>query len=95
MLSIIRRNNLIFYIHALDNWCDDALDLSSGTEGKLTVGSKWPVGTHCQWLISAIDDQHYINLEFESLDVSIAELNYQLTEAQINSTSSDSFSSHS
>ena len=70
MLSIIRRNNLISYIHALDNWCDDALDLSSGTEGKLTVGSQWPIGTHCQWLISAIDDQHYINLEFESLDVS-------------------------
>ena len=95
MLSIVQRNNLIFYIHALDNWCDNALDLSNGTEGKLTVESKWPIGTYCQWLIPAIDDKHYINLEFESLDVSIAELNYQLTEAQINSTSSDSFSSHS
>ena len=70
MLSIIRSNNLIFHIHVLDNWCDDALDMSSATEGKLTVESQWPIGTHCQWLISAIDDQHYINLEFESLDVS-------------------------
>ena len=76
MLSIVGWNNLIFYIHALDNYCDNALDLSNGTDGKLTVESEWPVGTHCQWLISAIDENHYITLEFQSLDVSIAELNY-------------------
>ena len=44
--------------------------------GKLTVENKWPVGTHCQWLISAIDDKHYVILEFENVDVRIADLDY-------------------
>ena len=68
------RNNFIF-THALDNLCQNALDLSNG---KLIVESNWPVGTHCQWLISAVDDKHYVNLEFdfENFDVRIAESNY-------------------
>ena len=36
----------------------------------------WPVGTHCQWLISAVDDKHYVNLEFESLNVRTYEFNH-------------------
>ena len=53
--------------------CENALDLSNG---KLIVESNWPVGTYCQWFISAVDDQHYVNLEFENIDVRIAELNH-------------------
>ena len=57
----------------LDNLCDNALDLSNG---KLIVESNWPVGTHCQWLISAIDDKDYLNLEFQDVDVITYELNF-------------------
>ena len=59
------RNNFIF-THALDNLCENALDLSNG---KLIVESYWPFGTYCQWLISAVDEKHYVNLEFENIDV--------------------------
>ena len=58
----------------LDNLCENALDLSNG---KLIVESNLPVGTFCQWLISAINDKQYVNLEFENLDVRIPELNYR------------------
>ena len=61
------------FTHVLDNLCENALDL---TNGKLIVESYWPGGTYCQWLISAIDDDHYVNLEFHYLDVRIAEINY-------------------
>ena len=57
----------------LDNLCDNALDLSNG---KLIVESNWPFGTYCQWLISAVDDKHYVNLEFENINVRIWKLNY-------------------
>ena len=66
------RNNFNF-IHAIDNLCENALDL---TNGILIVESYWPGGTYCQWLISAVDDEHYVNLEFENIDVRFAELNY-------------------
>ena len=46
------------------------------TNGKLIVESYWPGGTYCQWLISAVDDEHYVNLEFENIDVRFAELKY-------------------
>ena len=57
----------------LDNLCENALDLSNG---KLIVESNLPVGTFCQWLISAINDKQYVNLEFENLDVRTYELNH-------------------
>ena len=57
----------------LDSWCNNALNLSSD---KLIVKSDLPFGTYCQWLISAVDDKHYVNLEFENIDVRITELNY-------------------
>ena len=66
------RNNFIF-TYVLDNLCENALDLSNG---KLIVESYWPFGTYCKWLISAVDDEHYVNLEFENIDVRFAELNY-------------------
>ena len=64
-----------FFTHALDNLCENALDLSNN---KLTFESNWQFGTYCQWLISAVDDKHYVILEFENIDVRIAEFNYLL-----------------
>ena len=59
----------------LDNLCDSALDLSNG---KLIVDNNFPHNTHCQWLISAVDDQDYVNLEIQDINVSNYELNYFL-----------------
>ena len=53
-------------IHSSENLCNNALDLSNR---ELVVENDWPFGMECQWLISAVDDQHYVNLEFENLDV--------------------------
>ena len=67
-------SNHFIFTHVLDNLCKNALDLSND---KLIVDdSKWQFGTYCQWLISAIDDKHYVILEFENVDVRIAELDY-------------------
>ena len=67
-------SNHFIFTHVLDNLCKNALDLSNN---KLIVDdSKWQFGTYCQWLISAIDDKHYVILEFENVDVRIAELDY-------------------
>ena len=63
--------NYFIFTHASDNLCENALDLSNN---KLTIESNWQFGTYCQWLISAVDDKHYVNLEFENIDVRIAEL---------------------
>ena len=52
-----------------DNLCQNTLDLING---KLIVESHFPYDTYCQWLISAIDDENYVNLEFQHLDVSIS-----------------------
>ena len=64
------RNNHIF-TNALDNLCQNALDLING---KLIIEGNLPTGTFCQWVISAPDDKHYVNLEFEKLDVRTTEL---------------------
>ena len=60
------RNNFNF-IHALDNLCENALDL---TNGNLIVDNNWPLGTYCQWLISAEDENSYITLDFQNINVS-------------------------
>ena len=62
--------------HGIDNLCQNTLDLING---KLIVESHFPYGTYCQWIISAVDDKHYVNLEFENIDVRIVELDYLLT----------------
>ena len=49
-----------------DNLCDNALDL---VNRQLKVENNWPVGTYCQWLISAQDDISYVTLEFQNLNV--------------------------
>ena len=61
-----------FCTYILERLCDNALDLSND---KLIVESNWPFGTYCQWLLSAEDDGHYINLQFEDIDVRINDLN--------------------
>ena len=60
-------SNHITFTHALDNLCNNALDLSNG---KLIVDNNWSLGTYCQWLISAEDENSYITLEFENIHVS-------------------------
>ena len=56
----------------IDNLCKKALNLNNEI---LIVESHFPYGTYCQWIISAVDDKHYVNLEFENIDVRIAEFN--------------------
>ena len=51
----------------LDNLCENALDLSNG---KLVVDNNWKIGTYCQWLISAEDENSYTTLEFQNMNVS-------------------------
>ena len=58
---------------SIDDLCQNILDLSNG---KLTYEDQLQTnlhrGTYCQWLISALDENHYVNLEFHNLDVSVA-----------------------
>ena len=58
--------NLIF-THILVNICNEALDLSNG---KLIVTNDFPENLHCKWLISAEDENSYITLEFDKINVS-------------------------
>ena len=48
-----------------DNICDNALDLANG----ILNLDNFPDGTYCQWLISAQDDNGYVTLEFQNLNV--------------------------
>ena len=60
-------DTIYVFTHILDNLCKNALDLSND---KLIVDdTKLQFGTYCQWLISAVDEKHYVNLEFERIDV--------------------------
>ena len=60
-------NEFIFTL-PLDNLCQNALDL---TNGKLIVEKNWQVGTYCQWQIPAKDENSYITLEFQNINVSL------------------------
>ena len=81
LLCIIWHSNIsinlsyhFIFTHVLDNLCENALDLSND---KLIVDdTKLQFGTYCQWLISAVDDKHYVTLEFENINVRIWKLNY-------------------
>ena len=79
-------DTIYVFTHILDNVCKNALDLSND---KLIINntiiytytytySNWQFGTYCEWLISAMDDKHYVILEFENIDVRIAELDFIL-----------------
>ena len=55
-----------FFALLTDNICDNALDLANGI---LNVKDNWPHGTYCQWMISAPNNDAYVILEFQNLDV--------------------------
>ena len=57
-----------FFTHSLVDLCENALDLGNS---KLTVQKHMPIGINCHWLISAADNKHYIDLEFENVNVRI------------------------
>ena len=56
-----------------DNLCDNALDLINGqlSVEKVIFGNDLPLGTYCQWMISAQDDDGYVTLEFQNFNVKI------------------------
>ena len=55
-----------FFDLLTDNICDNALDLANGI---LSVKNNWPHGTYCQWLISAQNDDDYVTIEFQNINV--------------------------
>ena len=57
----------LFFTNALDNLCQNALNLSNS---KLIIDKNWPYGTYCQWLISAKDENSYITVQFDNINVS-------------------------
>ena len=55
----------------IDNLCQNALDLTND-EHILIIQDNWPLGTYCQWLISAKDEvEGYVSLEFSDITVSV------------------------
>ena len=64
MYSQIQFLYLIFILK--DDWCENALNLTSG---KLSISKDWPSGTYCRWLITSENDNSYITLEFQHLNV--------------------------
>ena len=67
MYAFLYLSNHFIFTHILDNLCQNALDL---TNSKLIIDNNWPLGTYCQWLISAEDENSYITLEFQNINVS-------------------------
>ena len=55
-----------FFAFLTDNLCDNALNLANG---QLNIENNWPLGTYCQWLILAQDDNGYVTLEFQNFNV--------------------------
>ena len=64
--SGINTCNKFYCLTLTDNLCNNALDLANAI---LNVEDNWPDGTYCQWLISAQDDNGYVTLEFQNLNV--------------------------
>ena len=56
---------------SVDNLCQNALDLTND-EHILIIQDTWPLGTYCQWLISAKDEVGgYVILEFSDIKVRV------------------------
>ena len=54
----------------LDNLCQNALDLTN--DEHLIIQDNWPLGTYCQWLISAKEEVGgYVTLEFNNINVRV------------------------
>ena len=62
-------HNYFIFTLVLDNLCQNALNLTNGN-GKLIVDNNRPIGTYCQWLISAKNENSYITLQFQNINVS-------------------------
>ena len=72
-LNMVRKQKFLafliirdFFAVLIDNLCDNALDL---VNGQLIAEYNLPDGTYCQWLISAQDNNGYVTLEFNFLNV--------------------------
>ena len=58
----------------VENLCQNALDLTNDAH-IIIIQDTWPLGTYCQWLISAKDEVGgYVTLEFSDTRVR-AEIN--------------------
>ena len=56
------------YLSLLDNLCQNALNLTHNEH--INIQDNWPMGTYCQWMISAKDEAgSYITLEFNYIKV--------------------------
>ena len=53
----------------VENLCQNALDLTND-EHILIIQDTWPLGTYCQWMISAKEEVgSYVTLEFNEIKV--------------------------
>ena len=56
---------------SVDNLCQNALDLTND-EHILIIQDNWPLGTNCQWLISAKEEVGgHVILEFNDIKVRV------------------------
>lgn len=55
-----------FFVLFKDNLCDNALNLTT-----LIIENNWPDGTYCKWIISTQEDDAYVTLEFQNLNVNL------------------------
>ena len=54
---------------SVDNLCQNALDLTND-EHIIIIQDTWPLGTYCQWMISAKEEVgSYVTLEFNEIKV--------------------------
>ena len=55
----------------VDNLCQNAIDYTND-EHIIIIQENWPLGTYCQWLISAKDEfGGYVTLEFGDIKVRV------------------------
>ena len=60
----------------VENLCQNALDLTND-EHILIIQDNWPLGTYCQWLISAKDEVGgYVTLEFNDIKVRVEKIDW-------------------
>ena len=63
--------HLFIYV---ENLCQNALDLTND-EHILIIQDTWPLGTYCQWMISAKDEVGgYVTLEFIDIKVRVEKI---------------------
>ena len=56
---------------SVENLCQNAIDLTTD-DHIIIIQDNWPLGTYCQWLISAKDEVGgYVSLEFIDVKVRV------------------------